>query len=390
MTTSSTETERILLAVTGLTPQIVTETLYALACQTEEPWIPQEVHLITTVTGADHARLNLLAGQCWFHRLCEDYQLPPIRFTPEQIHVLQDDQGRPMEDIRTQADNTLAADFITNTLRELTTDPNNALHVSIAGGRKTMGYYLGYALSLYGRPQDRLSHVLVTAPYETHRDFYYPTPYEYPIHSQRGDREVTVDARDARIDLAAIPFVRLRDGLPERLRTGRASFTQVVSTANRALQPARLEMDMNTREVWVDDELLPLTETEFLVLLWLAERALRGKAETEWSAQTCAEEFLALAGRVLKTMSGAYERIEKSINERKEVAIRCARYFEPHKSRINTRLETLLGTRPAERYRIVTAREGDQVRVLLPLEPEQIVIRVTAPIPDVRLHHAVE
>lgn len=37
-----------------------------------------------------------------------------------------------------------------------------------------MGYYLGYALSLYGRAQDRLSHVLVTERYESLRDFFIP------------------------------------------------------------------------------------------------------------------------------------------------------------------------------------------------------------------------
>ncbi|MBP8284794.1 MAG: hypothetical protein KAX46_12935 [Chromatiaceae bacterium] len=47
---------RILLAVTGLTPQVVTETLYALACRTEPRWVPHEVHLITTALGADNAR----------------------------------------------------------------------------------------------------------------------------------------------------------------------------------------------------------------------------------------------------------------------------------------------------------------------------------------------
>ena len=49
---------RILLAVTGLTPQIVTETLYALACREADPWVPHEIHLITTATGAESARLN--------------------------------------------------------------------------------------------------------------------------------------------------------------------------------------------------------------------------------------------------------------------------------------------------------------------------------------------
>lgn len=153
---------RILLAVTGLTPQVVTETLYFLACRAESPWIPDEVHLITTSTGAEGARLNLLLPDGWFHRLRADFQLPDIEFPVSNIHILKDGAGQPLDDIRTPEQNTLAADFITETLRRLTEDPASELHVSIAGGRKTMGYYLGYALSLYGRPQDRLSHVLVS------------------------------------------------------------------------------------------------------------------------------------------------------------------------------------------------------------------------------------
>ncbi|MBF4102237.1 hypothetical protein INT80_01850 [Gallibacterium anatis] len=45
------------------------------------------------------------------------------------------------------------------------------MHVSIAGGRKTMGFFAGYALSLYGRAQDSLSHVLVSAEYEAIQNF---------------------------------------------------------------------------------------------------------------------------------------------------------------------------------------------------------------------------
>lgn len=42
---------RLLVAVAGLTPQVVTESVYALATQ-PEPFIPTEVHLITTQPGA--------------------------------------------------------------------------------------------------------------------------------------------------------------------------------------------------------------------------------------------------------------------------------------------------------------------------------------------------
>ena len=44
---------RILLAVTGLSPQIVTETLHALAVGGEQPFVPTEIHLITTAEGAE-------------------------------------------------------------------------------------------------------------------------------------------------------------------------------------------------------------------------------------------------------------------------------------------------------------------------------------------------
>ena len=55
---------RILVAVTGLSPQIVTETLYALAvAPTTNAFIPTEMHLITTRSGAEKARLALLSEE---------------------------------------------------------------------------------------------------------------------------------------------------------------------------------------------------------------------------------------------------------------------------------------------------------------------------------------
>ena len=365
---------RILLAVTGLTPQVVTETLYALACREESPWIPDEIHLITTGTGAESARLNLLLPDGWFHRLCADYQLPTINFPVSNIHILQNEQGMVMDDIRTPEQNTLAADFITETVRVLTGDECTELHVSIAGGRKTMGYYLGYALSLYGRPQDRLSHVLVSDPYETNRDFYYPTPYDHPIYSRRGDKEITVDARNARVELADIPFVRLRTGLPERLRKGNAGFSGVVATANRGLEDPLLVLDISRRQAWADDECLNLSATEFVVLLWLAKRVHSGEPATDWSTPDMADDFLRVASGVLNSMSGEFERIENAIDGRKPAAIKTAQYFEPHKSRINSSIVELLGKAAGARYVITRAKGKEMVEFFLPLAPGQINI----------------
>ena len=48
MTDPSAYERRVLLAVTGLTPQIVTETLYALAVNAKPRWVPTELRIITT------------------------------------------------------------------------------------------------------------------------------------------------------------------------------------------------------------------------------------------------------------------------------------------------------------------------------------------------------
>ncbi len=148
---------RILLAVSGLSPQVVTETVYALAVASQ-PWIPTEVHLVTTREGAQGARLLLLSDKPgWFTRLLADWKLPPITFPEDNIHVIEGVHGAPLDDIRTEADNDAAADFICDSVRRLTADDNCALHVSLAGGRKTMGFYIGYALLPERRPLDRMS-----------------------------------------------------------------------------------------------------------------------------------------------------------------------------------------------------------------------------------------
>ena len=366
---------RILLAVTGLTPQVVTEAVYALACRAQSPWLPHEVHLITTGAGAQIARHNLIGPDSWFHRLCSDYALPAIDFPESHIHVVRDADGQVLDDIRTEAHNTQAADFITETVRSLTRDDNSTLHVSIAGGRKTMGYYLGYALSLFGRPQDRLSHVLVSEPYETNRDFYYPTPYAHPIVGRQDGHEITVDARDARVALAEIPFVRLREGLPARLRQGRAAFSEVVSTANRSREAPRLVLDVARRSVLADDQPIDLSETGFLIMLWLAKRNRAGNASTDWTSNAMADEFKELARRVLgNSMRAAFERIEKSLDQNRSIAIKLGKYFEPHKTKIKAAFVEALGDQAARRYIIDGRRAGEIYLNLIPLMPEQIEI----------------
>lgn len=338
---------RILLAVTGLSPQVVTETLYALTQVMTPPFLPTEIQLVTTAQGAEHARLNLLsADPGWFHHLVADYGLPPIHFDAEGIHVLRDAKGQPLNDIRTPVENEQAADSLTERLRELTADPDSAVHVSIAGGRKTLGFYLGYALSLFGRPQDRLSHVLVSAPFESHPQFYYPTPKERVIHSL--DRvQLALDCRQAEVTLAEIPFVRLREGLPTRLLKGQSSFSATVQAARRALEPAELIIDLVGRRIQAGGEIILMTPADLAFYSLAARRRQVGDHPLRRGDGDLAGPYLAELGRILSEMSGELERAEESL-----AGGMTEDYFDQRKSRTNAALEQALGHQLARAYLI--------------------------------------
>ncbi len=264
---------RVLVAVTGMSPQIVTETIYALAVAGAPAFVPTEVTLITTQRGAEFAMDTLLDARTgWFHRLRSDYGLPNIDFSADRIHVIEDASGVRLDDLRTPADNTAAADAITQLLCDVTQDETSALHASIAGGRKTMGFYLGYALSLYGRRQDRLSHVLASEPYESRREFFYPTPSSVPIETPQG----TIDARDGQVALAEIPFVRMREGLPEDLREGKIRFHDAVDAAQRAIGPVELVVDLRAKRILAGGRVVALQPVQLAFLAWLARRQKKG------------------------------------------------------------------------------------------------------------------
>lgn len=188
---------RILVSVTGMSPAVVTETLYALVV--EKQFIPTEIQIITTAQGKNKILTALLgieggrkkttgALEEFIQDYGKQYGIEHIHFDESCISVLQDDENNPLNDIRTPEENILASNQIVNQIGKLCQHPETALHISIAGGRKTMGFFIGYALSLYGREQDSLSHVLVSEQFENLPNFYYPKPYPYFINDLQGKK----------------------------------------------------------------------------------------------------------------------------------------------------------------------------------------------------------
>jgi hypothetical protein len=251
------------------------------------------------------------------------------------------------------------------------------LHVSIAGGRKTMGYYIGYALSLFGRPQDRLSHVLVSDPFESNRQFYYPTPYDHAIHILRNGKEVAYNARNAKVDLAQIPFVSLRHGLPQPLLTGQAGFHASVEAARANLGPAQLSLDVQKRQVQAGSKRFRLQPAQFALLAVLAYRCslgaeplrapLKDVKDKEW-----AREYL----RDLESACGATHmpaRVEEALRQGADEG-----YFSQHLSRLRARLRKELG-QAASPYLIDDGNSRPR-RYRLALSPEDICFTAFATI----------
>ena len=341
--------KKILLCVTGLSPQIVTETLYALAVKPDgaEPWKPDEIQVITTQEGAERVRLSLLHKKTgWFHRLTKEYNIKGIHFDESTILVLKDRKNQPMSDIRTPDDNAVAADFITKTIFELTNNSHNDLHVSLAGGRKTMGFYVGYALSLYGRRQDQLSHVLVSQPFESNPDFYYPTKSSHVIH-QLNNHNKPIDTKDALVTLANIPFVRMHESRNKQLTDGEITFSKAVEQAQQEISNLQLEIKISQKEVWAHGCKVKMPPSELAFYCWLSNRQLNGVAGIHWSDDNLANDFLNVYKKLVSVHSGHYVNASEALKNGM-----TKEYFDTKKAKINRLINKALGERIAQPYLI--------------------------------------
>jgi CRISPR-associated protein (TIGR02584 family) len=208
-----------------------------------------------------------------FYAFCSEYSLDPttILFAGHHIHVFSDTAGMPLEDIRTVDDSVAVADQILDCIRRLTDDPFTRLHCSLAGGRKTQSVSLGFALQLYGRPQDTLLHVLVDEAFEGSQDFFYPTPAPRLIQARDGRR---LDASTAEVAVAEIPYVRLRDKHSAHGLLPTSGFAPAVERVQQTLNTLPnlppLIIEPLARKVCIGPTPIPLEPQEIVLYAQLA------------------------------------------------------------------------------------------------------------------------
>ena len=355
--------KRVLLCVTGMTPQVVTETLFALKEKSE---LPDEIIVITTARGKNRAVRDLLdAKEGRFWEFCNAFNLPGISFDESSIEVITNNKGDLLEDIRSPQDNSDAADFIMNRVRELCQNDDIILHVSLAGGRKSMGFLVGYALSIFGREEDKLSHVLVSEEFEGNRDFFFPSPNKRRIISPTGKE---LDTSNAFVGLAEIPFIRLRTGLTSDVLQNRLSFGETVSLAQKEVAPDRkLVFVKSELAVYCSNQKIILPPVHFALYYWFAQRAAEGLGPIRPGQKSDVMQFLSCLKLIKEEDDGDYGRVHKTLRNQEYLLS----FVQEHRTRLNKKIKEALGVR-ADPYLISSTRKKPGCSYFLELTADQI------------------
>ena len=105
-----------------------------------------------------------------------------------------------------------------------------------------MSFYLGSALQLFGRPWDRLYHVLVSPEFESHPGFFYKPRKNriLEVKDVSGKIIKKLNTRDARISLAEIPFLSLGG----KLSLEGKSYRDLIAESQREINTATVQLPL--------------------------------------------------------------------------------------------------------------------------------------------------
>lgn len=276
-----------LIVGVGLSPAVLTNTVWALAHETP-PVIPDEVVAITTKAGRDCIQQHLIGSKVWskLHHLLGEEGLNvtgKLAFgASDTIRVIGDGKT-DYNDIASPEQNDTAADFILKVIRQYTENPGTQVIVSIAGGRKSMSALLMSCISLLGREQDRVCHVLVNEPYEQRMNPPFLFPEKGIIHGYQGK---TYPSLDARPQLSDIPFVRVRGWYESEFKSVPPSYMQLVKKvqgiAPKATNYPDIKLDASKGLLKIGKRLVRLSASEFALTYLMLARLKEERLPASW------------------------------------------------------------------------------------------------------------
>lgn len=289
----------VLVAGIGTSPAILTETVWTLAHK--EQTVPDEIVVITTKTGKQKIKDELLSGAnpVWVRlkRALEKEcctTAGKLKFGETSVRVIPDAEGNEITDLRTAEENLGAADFMLRQLRQYTEDPNTVVLTSIAGGRKTMSALMFSCMSLLGRQDDKVYHVLLPSPFEggVQPPFYFPE--KGVVYTAKNGKEYS--AADVDGELFEVPYVRMRELYQEKYNENIPDYQTLVARIQSSVCP-KIEVDAWKGRVLINDCPVDLAATEFAVLIFLLNRFTRVELLGKLTAlHNCKNEKAAMCG----------------------------------------------------------------------------------------------
>ena len=268
---------KILIAGMGTSPAVLSNVVWALA-HGDKSVVPDEIVVLITKNGKTLLKKELFDDGVWADMLKslarEGIDIEgKLIFGETSIRSIPDVRGNEIDDLRTGDDNLRAADFMLGELRKYTEDNGTELHVSIAGGRKTMSALLFSCMSLLGREQDKVYHVLLPPALEggVTPTFYYPkcgTTY-----TARGTGK-KYKSKDLQCELFEVPFVRMRGWYQEKFKNIPPSYRTLISKVQTVAPPAvaypEIEIDAWNGWVTLNGRQVAMSRPCFAMLLLLA------------------------------------------------------------------------------------------------------------------------
>lgn len=250
---------RVLVCSVGLSPQVVTEALFATS-RGEGGWRPSELILFTTAEGQALAKAVLLdPTEGALRRLARDRGWSWLHDLPVQIVV--------PGSVASCDGEAAIADAALDLMRQLCGDPEAMVHVVLTGGRKTAAAAMALALALLARPQDRMSHVLVDDKFVSNPAFFFPPRQRSMILGSDGGLH---DASAAEVALLEVPFPRLRT----YAGTAVPEFAAAIAEARSRVGRWQLTVNMDIGGVLWNGQPIGLPPVIAAFAAWLADDLL--------------------------------------------------------------------------------------------------------------------
>ena len=267
----------ILVSAMGTSPAVLTNTVWGLAHQ-KPSIVPDEIVVFITKRGEELLSQKLFDEGVW-NAMRSNLKREKIEvegklvFGATSIRAIPDAEGNEIEDLRTGEDNLRAADFMLSQLRQYTEDSGTQLHVSIAGGRKTMSALLFSCMTLLGRECDKVYHVLLPQDLEQGAtpEFFYPEPGKTFVSKGTAKK---LKAKEISTELFEVPFVRMRGWYQEKFNAIPPSYRALVARVQEVAPPAVVypEIEIDAWNGWatLNGQQVPMSRPCFAMLLLLA------------------------------------------------------------------------------------------------------------------------